>query len=81
MLKTDYIKDVKIIKKGKMDDIVLPNVSDVSISKKEVFRCTSPCFVESGGGGDAYSEDTPELTLWQLRFCKLVKTVIALYFT
>ncbi|CBK24291.2 uncharacterized protein [Blastocystis hominis] len=35
MLKTDYIKSVKVIKKGKMDEIVLPSVSYHSISKKE----------------------------------------------
>ena len=64
-----------------MDDIVLPNVSDVSISKKEVIRNIFSYFVESGGGGDAYSEDTSEFTLWQLRFCKLIKTVFTMYLT
>ena len=36
MLKTDYIKSVKVIKKGKMDEIVLPSVPYHLISRKEV---------------------------------------------
>ena len=36
MLKQEYIKSVEVLKKGKMEDIVLPSVSLQAIARKEV---------------------------------------------
>lgn len=36
MLKTEYIERVEVLQKGKIDDIVLPQVSYSQIIKKEV---------------------------------------------
>ncbi|KNB46001.1 hypothetical protein JH06_0427 [Blastocystis sp. subtype 4] len=35
MLKQEYIKSVEVLKKGKMEDIVLPSVSLQAIARKE----------------------------------------------
>lgn len=50
MLKTDYIKSVKVIKKGKMDEIVLPSVPYHLISRKEVDDFVFYSLKEGNGG-------------------------------
>ena len=75
MLKTDYIKSVKVIKKGKMDEIVLPSVSYSSISKKEVGGFVFVSVPEGDGTRSTHSKDSKDISLWQLRLCVLVQAV------
>lgn len=79
MLKTDYIKSVKVIKKGKMDEIVLPSVSYHSISKKEVGDLVLYSLEEGDGTGSAFPKDSKDFSVWQLCLCLFVKAVLVLF--
>lgn len=79
MLKTDYIKSVKVFKKGKMDEIVLPSVSCHQISKKEVGDLVLRSLEEGDGTGSAFAEDSQDFSVWQLRLCLFVKAVLVLF--
>lgn len=79
MLKTDYIKSVKVIKKGKMDEIVLPSVSYHQISKKEVGDLVLYPLEEGDGAGSTFAKDSKDFSVWQLRLCLFVKAVLVLF--